>query len=143
MTESNDIYWTEAYDKESGIWVQNWKFPKNYWPITVKGREVWERADWPTSLNRKLKLIGIWTFLGHDRGDQAESDINIDTYTGIPLVQRSEHRIFTDYDADVYYDLRHLNICAQTLRIWLKSAATTDGSVRYHVVIRVLGREKT
>lgn len=134
------IYWQESHDPGSGLYCQNLIFPKDYWPVTVKPGEIWERREWKTSMNRMTGILGIWTFLGHDRGDVAESDINVETETGIPLVQRSEHRIFTDYDADVYYDVSKYGIYTQNLRMWLKCGPTTDKPVRYHVGIRVIGR---
>ena len=143
MTEpTKDIYWQESYDPESGVYVQNLRFPDGYWPVTVCRPDIWERVEWDTTMNRPLDLIGIWTFLGHDRGDVAESDINIETGTGIPLVQRSEHRVFDRYDADVYYDLTALRIRAHWLRLWLKCNPTDPDrpQVRYHAGIRVIGR---
>ena len=134
-----DIFWQESYDEESGLYCENLIYPDGCWPVTVPPKPVWER-HFSTSMNRKLHILGVWTFLGHDRGDVAESDINIETGSGIPLVQRSEHRIFADYDADVYYDLSSLDVTAQTLRMWLKCNPTTDSSVRYHVGVRVIGR---
>ena len=147
----SDIFWQESYDKPSQLYCENLIYPDEYWPVTVRPRTMWQRLTrqsrtiWErqfyTSMNRPLALIGIHTFLGHDRGDVAESDINIETDTGIPLVQRSEHRIFDDYDADVYYDLSSLDAKVQTLRMWLKCNPTTNKSVRYHVGVRVIGRE--
>lgn len=134
-----DIYWEDNYDEDNQLYSMNLKFPDGYWPVTVKGGETWERRDWDISLPQKLLIHGIWTFLGHDRGDVAESDIGIETDTGIPLVLRSEHRVFDRYDADKYYPLNY-RVVTQHLKLWLKSHPTTRKSVRYHVVIRVIGR---
>ena len=133
------IGWITHKDVKNHLVNYQMVWPGGYWPKTIAHGEQFDRR-WLISLPEKIRLIGIWTFLGHDAGDRAESDINISSEFGIPLVRRSDHRHFVDYDADIYYPLEHLRLREQILRVNLHSHPTSQDAVRYHVVIDVIGR---
>ncbi len=88
-----EIKW-KASKSHGNIITQTMEWPKKYWPQTVFGgseQNVYRRS-WLSTLDTEIRPLDIWTFIGLDRGDIVEADVEVYTEKGIPLVLRSLHK---------------------------------------------------
>ena len=125
-------------------------FPKGYWPITVKGgseAETWKRT-WQTTLNVKVEPVGVWTFIGMDRGDIVEADVEVYTQNGTPIVLRSVHKeVPATYDAWQYNKVDEVGGVRQVkvfmaCRVNGKNLHLDDRlSARIHYGVIIIGRQ--
>ncbi len=99
----SEIHW-KAH-RAGAVITQTLVWPDGYWPQTVQGGDesLVFRRKWRSTLADKMIAVGVWTFIGLDRGDIVEADI--DVYgQGIPLAHRSLHKEgVATYDAWKYH----------------------------------------
>ena len=82
--------------------VQTLVWPDGYWPVIVQGgkESLVLRRSWRTRMPVPMSPVGVWTFIGLDRGDIVEADIDVYGPKGIPLAHRSMHKEgMISYDA--------------------------------------------
>lgn len=124
-------------------------FPKGFWPITVRGGDevhVWKRS-WKTTLNVEVEPIGVWTFIGLDRGDIVEADVEVYTENGTPLVLRSVHKeTLAMYDAWQYNKVREVG-GVRLVKVFMSCRAGVNEllgdrlSARIHFGVIIIGRK--
>jgi len=143
-----ELKW-KAHESD-GIIYQTLIFPDGFWAKKVEGgsealvyREVFKTKPLP------VRLIGVWTFIGLDRGDIVEADTDVFCQKGIGLAHRSLHKEnFSTYDAWKYYPLS-LNMTVRkinfhvTCRVNGKNHHLDDRlSARVHFGLELIGEER-
>lgn len=144
--DAEDITWVVNTDEESGLVSYTLRWPKDYMPVTVRGgsEDLVYRRKWLISLPEKIAITQIWTFMGLDRGDLVEMDVEIDTEHGVPLVRRSLHKeTYVVYDA---WEVKEIStpVRAQALNVGLLGRVTginwaSKLQARCHWGIRIVG----
>jgi hypothetical protein len=142
-----EIKWRPNKTKGTLV-VQTMVFPDNYWPVIVFGgcEDNVFRRSWWTSLSTKIIPQGIWTFIGLDRGNIVEADIEVYTQEDIPLVLRSLHKeTLGNYDAWQYNSIDYVGATqvvkvAVTCRVNGKNLTLPRQlQARFHVGVVLIG----
>jgi len=152
MMNSTDITWSTNVEGE--IVCQTMEFPPGFWPVTVFGgsEDLVYRRKYQTSLARAVFPLGIWAFIGLDRGDIVEVELNVETDFGVPLVQTSYHKERLDsFEGWRWFGLEWYRQQLQVLNVIFSCRVTGPNkgigesadelSAMFHCGLRVIGEE--
>ena len=141
-----EIKWKKS-ETENNLIAQTMEFPDKYWPVPIFGgdeKNVFRRS-WKTSLSATTIPKGIWTFIGLDRGDIVEGDIEVWTQKGLPLVLRSFHKeALGNFDAWQFNPIEYIGPIRRlrvgtTCRVNGKNVIHGGLQARFHIGIIIVG----
>lgn len=152
MKETFKMHIDWSVNVEGQIVCQTMEFPPDFWPVKVFGgcEDFVYFRKYQTSLAQAVYPIGIWAFTGLDRGDIVETELNVETDNGIPLVQTSYHKEgLTSFDGWQWFYLGwYGRTCAlQVLNVIFSCRVTglnkaSELSARFHCGLRVIGSKE-